>query len=308
MGDRAGGAFRSLNIRSFRLFFFGQLISQVGSWLTIVALTLVVLRRTDSGVAVGALVACQYGPMLVLGAYGGLVVDRSDKRRLLILTQVLQMVQSFVLAWLASIGDAPLGAFYAAAFAGGALMAFDNPARRSFVTEMVPPEEMHNAVTLNSALMTSARVVGPALGGVSVSNVGFSATFTIDAFSYVAVIASYGAMRSAELHVTDRGAKGKGQVRAALRYIKSVPELYVPMVMVTIIGLCSYNFAVMIPLFVVRSLHRSDSTYTALYTVLSVGSLAAALVTARSPNADLQFAVRWAYGFGVSLLLLAAAP
>src|SRR3954454_2272945 len=114
--------FRSLRIRNFRLFFFGQLISQVGTWLTTVALTLLVLHRTHSGLAVGALVACQFGPVLLLGAYGGVVADRADKRRLLLLTQTLQMVQSFTLGALAFMHHPPLPAFYITAAAGGLLL------------------------------------------------------------------------------------------------------------------------------------------------------------------------------------------
>ena len=123
--------FRSLSVRNFRLFFFGQLISQIGTWLTQIALTLLVLHLTRSGVAIGILVACQFGPVLFLGAYGGVVADRADKRRLLLVTQSLQMVQSFCLAALAFADHAPLAAFYVTAFAGGLLLAFDNPARRS---------------------------------------------------------------------------------------------------------------------------------------------------------------------------------
>src|SRR5690242_17958041 len=135
-------------VRNFRLFFSGQFISQIGTWLTTVGLTLLVLHRTNSGLAIGLLTASQFGPVLVLGAWAGLVADRSDKRRLLLITQSLQMVQSFVLGALAFMHEAPLAAFYVTALAGGVLLAFDNPARRAFVVEMVPPENVTNAVTL----------------------------------------------------------------------------------------------------------------------------------------------------------------
>src|SRR3984957_20457255 len=128
--------FHSLRIRNFRLFFAGQLISQIGTWLTTIAMTLLVLHLTNSGLAIGALVACQFGPVLLLGAWGGLVADRSDKRRLLLITQTLEMCQSFTLAALAFMHHPPLAAFYLTALAGGTMLAFDNPARRSFVAEM----------------------------------------------------------------------------------------------------------------------------------------------------------------------------
>ena len=158
--------------RNFRLFFGGQLISQVGNWLTLVAQTLLVYHLTDSGVALGALAAAQFGPVLLLGPWAGLVADRSDKRKLLMIVQTIAMAQSFALAALAFSGNPPVLAIYAVALVGGVTVAFDNPARRAFVIEMVAEEDMQNAVSLNSALMTSSRVVGPALAGLLVATVG----------------------------------------------------------------------------------------------------------------------------------------
>src|SRR5438067_2412425 len=180
--------FVSLWVRNFRLFFFGQLISNTGNWLTIVALVLLVLHRTNSGVAVGLLSACQYGPMLVLSPWAGVVADRSNKRRLLYLTQSLEMVQSGALAVLAFLPHAPLPAFYVAAAAGGCMLAFDNPARRSFVNEMVQPELVPNAVTLYSAVVNLSRLFGPTLAAVLIITVGYGWSFALDAVSYAAVL------------------------------------------------------------------------------------------------------------------------
>src|ERR1041384_2599916 len=149
--------FRSMHVRNFRLFFGGQLISQVGNWLTLVAQTLLVLKLTDSGYALGALAAAQFGPILLIGAFAGLVADRSDKRRLLMIVQALAMVQSLCLAILGFMAHPPLLALYRVALFGGTAPALDTPARRSFVVEMVPEEYLHNAVSLNSALMTGSR-------------------------------------------------------------------------------------------------------------------------------------------------------
>src|SRR2546421_12020778 len=148
--------FRSLHVRNFRLFFSGQLISQIGNWLTLVAQTLLVLKLTNSGIALGALAAAQFGPVLVLGPWAGLVADRSDKRKLLLIVQTIAMAQSFTLAALAFSGHPPVLAIYAVALIGGITIAFDNPARRAFVVEMVPDDRVNNAVSLNSALMTSS--------------------------------------------------------------------------------------------------------------------------------------------------------
>ena len=310
--SRIGGAirttFRSLSVRNFKLFFVGQLISQIGTWLTQIALTLLVLHLTHSGVAIGALVACQFGPVLLLGAYGGVVADRADKRRLLLTTQSLQMLQSFALGALAFMHHPPLAGFYVLALAGGMVLAFDNPARRSFVPEMVPPDEVHNAVTLNSALMTSSRIFGPALAGLLVVTAGYPWAFTLDAISYLAVLTGLWMMRTEELHMPPRAVRGKGQVREGLRYVRKVSALWVPMVMVAIVGTLTFNFSVVLPLFAERTLHGSDATYTLLYSVLSIGSFAGALVTAHRRSVEVRHVVYAAFAFGVAMLVFAAMP
>jgi MFS family permease len=300
--------FKSLEIRNFRLYFGGQLISQTGSWLTKMALTLLVLHLTSSGLAIGALAACQFGPVLLFGVWGGLIADRHDKRRLLILTQTLEMGQSFGLGALAFMPHPPLTAFYMVALAGGCMLAFDNPARRSLVPEMVPQEYVQNAVTLNSAVMTSARIFGPAVAGLLIVTVGYGWCFTLDGLSYIAVIAALWLMRPLELTKPTRTAKAKGQVRAGFRYVRSVPDLCIPLVMMTVIGCLTFNFPVVLPLFVERTLHGTDGTYTIMYSILSIGSFAAALVAAHRSTMTTTHVVSAAFAFGLSMLLLAAAP
>jgi MFS family permease len=307
---RAAGrdTFASLEHRNFRLFFVGQGISQVGNWLTLVAQTLLVLKITDSGVALGALAAAQFGPILLLGPWAGLIADRSDKRKLLLIVQALAMVQSFVLAALTFSGDPPLGALFAVAVFGGVCMAFDNPARRSFVVEMVPPEQINNAVSLNSALMTSSRVVGPALAGLLVSTVGYGWAFLGDGLSYIAVLAGLWMMRSSELRPAPVAIRARGQVRAGLRYVRSVPELFVPMAMMAVVGTLSYNFQTVFPLFVTRDLDGSDATFTVLFSVVSVGSLVGALVTASRADISVHRVSVAAIGYGATMAMMALAP
>ncbi len=300
--------FASLAHRNFRLFFVGQGISQVGNWLTLVAQTLLVLKLTDSGVALGALAAAQFGPVLLLGPWAGLVADRSDKRRLLLVVQAASMVQSFALAALAFSDRPPLAALYAAAVVGGLCMAFDNPARRSFVVEMVPPERINNAVSLNSALMTASRVIGPALAGLLVTTVGYGWAFAADGLSYVAVLAGLWMMRTSELRPAPVAARARGQVRAGLRYVRSVPELFVPMVMMAVIGTLSYNFQTVFPLFVTRDLGGSDAAFTVLFSVVSVGSLIGALVTARREDIDVRRVAHAALAYGAVMAVMAVVP
>jgi MFS family permease len=298
----------SLRWRNFRLFFIGQTISQTGNWLTNVALTLLILHRTGSGVALGLLVACQYGPILLLSAWAGVIVDRTSKRNLLYVTQGLEMCESFALAALAFMHDAPLGAFYGIAVAGGALLALDNPVRRTFVNEMVPTDEIPNAVTLYSAMNSMARIAGPALAGLLIVTVGFGWCFTIDAVSYVAVLTALAMMRSAELRRLPVTARGAGQVRAGLKYITGVPDLWITFVMLLLIGTMSYNFAVVFPLFVEKGLHGGDGTYALVYSAFSAGGLVGALLVARRSTVSIRTVAVGAAGLGTAMLGLSAVP
>ncbi len=308
-GGVAGDTFRSLRIRNFRLFFAGQLVSQTGTWLTMLAQTLLVLRLSDgSGVAVGVLTACLFLPVLVLGAWAGSVADRSDKHRLLIAAQAGAMVQSLALAAVFFSGHATIPVIYALALVQGVLTAFDNPARRAFVVEMVPNDMVANAVSLNSAVMTGSRVVGPALAGALVVTVGFGWAFLIDGLSYIAVLAGLLLMRPAELNPSPPAARGRGQVRAGLRYVRSQPDLLVPLIMMAAIGTFAFNFQVTIPLLVTGPLGGGEGTFTLLFSVLSLGSMAGALWTARRTEVTNHQIVVAAAAFGVTMLALAAAP
>src|SRR5690242_845685 len=242
--------FRSLKTRNFRLFFTGQLISQVGNWLTLVAQTLLVFKLTHSGTMLGLLAAAQFGPVLLMGASSGLAADRSDKRKLLMIVQSLAMVQSFGLATVAFMHHPPVAAIFAIAIAGGCATAFDNPARRSFVVEMVDDEDINNAVSLNSALMTGSRIFGPALAGFLIATVGFGWAFLLDGVSYVAVLVALSRMNPAELRPAPVQEKGRGQIAEGIRYVRSIPELWIPLTMMTVIGTLAFNFQTVLPVFV----------------------------------------------------------
>ena len=306
-----GGAsetFRSLGVRNFRLFFTGQLISQIGNWLTLIAQTLLVLHLGGSGLAVGVLTASQFLPVLLLGAWAGLVADRSDKRKLLLVVQTLAMCQSFALAALAFSGDPPLWSIYALAFAGGCTLAFDNPTRRSFVVEMVPEDHVNNAVSLNTALMTSSRVVGPALAGLLITLVGYGWCFLVDGLSYVAVLVSLVLIQTSALRPAPVTPKGRRQVRAGLRYVRQVRELWVPLVMMAVVGTFTFNFQVVIPLFVDDSLHGDETLFTLLFSVISVGSVIGALASARRTDVRVHAVVVASAAFGATMLLLSVTP
>jgi MFS family permease len=246
--------------------------------------------------------------VLVLGAWAGLVADRSDKRRLLLTVQSFAMLQSFVMAALVFSGDPPLISIYAVAMLGGVATAFDNPARRAFVVEMVPDEDVQNAVSLNSALMTGARVVGPAMAGLLIVTLGYAWCFLVDGISYVAVLMGLWRIRTSELKPVEIAAREKGQIRAGLRYVRSDPDLFVPMVVMAIVGTFAMNMNVVIPLFVKESLQGSDTTFTLLYSVVSIGALAGALFAARRPTMTTDDAIRNSGWFGLALLAMGAMP
>ncbi|HEU5003644.1 MAG TPA: MFS transporter [Actinomycetota bacterium] len=298
----------SLGARNFRLFFIGQTISNSGNWLTLTALTLLVLHRTGSGVAVGVLSACEFGPILVLSAWAGVIVDRSSKRSLLYVTQALEMAQSFTLAGLSFAHHAPLTAFYVTAAAGGCFLAFDNPIRRSFVNEMVPAADVPNAVTLYSAMVNISRVIGPLVAGVLIVSVGYGWAFTVDAVSYVSVLTALWMMRPAELRRVPVTPRGRGQIRAGVRYIASVPELWVTFVLLLVVGTVSYNFTVTVPLFVEQGLHGSDAAYTVVYAAFSAGALVGAFLVARRSSITLRTVALGSAALGITMLLLTPVP
>jgi len=300
--------FRSLQVRNFRLYFSGQLISQIGNWLTLVAQALLVLKLTDSGVALGMLAAAQFGPVLLLGPFAGLLADRTDKRKLLFVVQCFAMAQSFCLAALAFSGSPPVLAVYAVAVLGGLAMAFDNPARRAFVVELVAEDDIANAVSLNSALMTGSRVVGPALGGLLISTVGFGWCFLVDGLSYFAVLAGLWMIDPAQVRPVALASRAKGQIREGLRYARSVPEIWTPLLMMAVIGTLAFNFQTVMPLFVTRDLGGTTLTFTLLMSVISGGALVGALATARRRSAGIATVSVAAVAFGIGMGLLAMAP
>ncbi|WP_426573262.1 MFS transporter [Aquihabitans sp. McL0605] len=308
LNSAAHETFRSLRHRNFKLFFIGQLISQTGTWLTMITQTLLVLSLSHSGTMLGLLTAFQFGPVLLLGAWAGAVADRADKRKLLITAQAAAMAQSLALGILVLSGHATIPAIFILAAIQGVITAFDNPTRRSFVTEMVTAEDLPNAVSLNTAIMTGSRVVGPALAGVLVLAFGFGWPFILDGLTYTAVIAGLLMMRPAELFRSAPTAKAKGQVREGLRYIRATPNLFVPLVMMAIIGTFAFNFSVTVPLLVKGPLGGGTGSFTILFSVLSVGSLVGALLSARRKDATPKHLVQSSIAFGISMVLLALAP
>jgi MFS family permease len=303
-----GPTFISLRNRNFKLYFIGQLVSNTGSWLTNVALVLLVLHITGSGVAVGTIMALSSLPLVALSAWGGAVADRVDKRRALLLTQSLLILESAGLAVIAFLPHPSVIALYTLSLWGGVVSAFDNPIRRAFIREMVLPEDLPNAVVLYSVVFNVSRILGPALAGLLVITVGYAWCFAIDAATFLAVLYCLYLMRPEELHRSPPARQAKGAVRAGLLYVTTVPSLWISFVMLAAIYLLSYNFSTTLPLFVTRSLHSSAGAYTLLYSTFSAGAVVSGLVVARRGMVRLRHIILGAFALGATTLLLAFTP
>jgi MFS family permease len=305
--SRARTVFVSLHVRNYRLFFFGQLISLIGTWMQTTALAWLVYEITKSPAQIGLITAVQFVPTLLGSMHGGLVADRFDKRKILIGTQTLLTVQAAALAGLAISGHATLTVLYALAVVQGAIITVDNPTRQSFVVEMVGPEAVTNAVGLNSAMFNMARVLGPAVGGVLIQTVGTSTCFVLNAVSFLAVIAGLVAMRASELHPAVRAERAKGQLREGLRYAWSDPTLRMVLLMIALIGTLAMNFQVLLPV-VAKQLFRGDAgTYGFLSACLGLGSLGGALVAATRARPTVRLLAGASIAFGLAMLLDAVA-
>ena len=303
-----GKTFQSLAAYNFRLFFIGQLISNTGNQLTNVALILFVLQLEHSGLAVGALAACQFGPLVVLSAWAGAVADRTDKRRALLVTQGLEMAQSAALAVLAFRPHPSLVVLYALALAGGVLLAVDNPLRRSFVPEMVARADLPNAVVLYSMIVALSQVSGPALAGALVTMAGFGWCFALDAATYLAVIACLILMREGQLIRRPPKARTGREVREGLAYVASIPRLWISFAMFVCVGLFTLNLRVALPLLVTRSLHGTAVAFAVLYATMSSGAVVGTLVVAHRRLVALRHVVVGALALGCALLLLSVMP
>jgi MFS family permease len=241
--------FRSLRVRNFRLFFVGQFISAVGLWMQQVAELWLILQLTDSPAALGAITATHFGPILVLGLWGGVIADRVDKRRLLMVTQTLLGLLAAGLAITSARGVLGVATLFGFSFAVGLVTALDNPTRRSFVREMVPLTDVPNAVSLNSTLFTSARIIGPMISGILLATQGPTVVFTVNAISYIAVLAALWLMRPAELYRTAPVPRGPGQLVEGLRYAWRTDAVRLSIVMMAWIGTLSFNFSLLLTLF-----------------------------------------------------------
>jgi MFS family permease len=300
--------FRSLHEANYRRFFVGHSVSVVGTWMQRVAQDWLVLTLTGSGVALGISTALQFGPMLALGLWGGTVVDRVDRRKLIIVTQSVQAVLAGTLAVLALTGVVELWMVYALALALGLVTVLDSPARQAFVGEMVEPADYVNAQALNSTVHNAGRLVGPAIAGLLIATTGVGMAFVVNALSFLAVLAGLLRMDPAALRRTPPKPRSKGQAREGLRYVLSSPDLRAVLLLVGVVALFGQNFRVVLPLLAQSTFDGGAEVYGYLTAALGLGAVLGALFSASRETATSWALVLACLAFGVVNLLAAAAP
>ncbi len=278
-------SFASLELRNYRLYFTGQVISLAGNWMQIVAELWLILQLTDSGVYVGLATALQFAGILVFGALGGALADRFDKRKLLMVSQTGMAVPALILFALAATGAAEAWMVLLVIALRGLVLAVDNPARQAFVIEIVGPDRVVNAVGLNSVLVHSARITGPAIAGVIIALWGVAPAFGVNALSFVAMLVALWLMDPAKLSRPDPK-RTRGGVREAISYVRATPELRVPLLLMLVLGTFGFNFQVIIPLLAERTFDGNVSAYSLLMIAMGVGSIAGALTVGARQQAS----------------------
>ncbi|MGO9822749.1 MAG: MFS transporter [Solirubrobacteraceae bacterium] len=306
---QAGGVtFAALSVPNYRLYYGGQSISLIGTWMQMTAQAWLVLSITHSSTALGVVIALQTLPVLLLGPYGGVIADRVNKRRLMIALQSAMGVQALVLGILTVTGAVQVWEIGVLAALLGLNNAFENPSRQSFMLELVGSDHLRNAVTLNSVLVNVARMIGPAVAGILIATVGEGVCFLANAGSFVAVVVSLTIMNKAALSPTTPTPRAPRQLREGLRYIRSTPQLAVPLVMMAVAGCLTYEFQVSLPVMASRGLDVGATGFGFMTAAMGVGAVVGGLLVAARGKTGLRPLVLAASGFAVALTVATIAP
>jgi MFS family permease len=300
--------FAALAIPNYRRYFAGQSISLIGTWMQMAAQSWLVLTLTHSAPTLGLIIALQTLPVLLFGPYGGVVADRVDKRRLMVILQIAMGLQALVLGLLTVGGVVHLWEIGVLAALLGLNNAFESPARQAFMLEMVGAESLRNAVSLNSVIVNVARTIGPAVAGVLIATAGEGVCFLVNAASFAAVVASLMALDRAALAPSPASGREPGQLRAGLRYVHANPELAVPLLMMAVAGCLAYEFQVTLPVMAREGLHVGASGFGFMTAAMGFGAVLGGLLVAMKGRTGLPMLVAAASTFGVVLLLASAAP
>lgn len=302
------GTFSSLKIRNYRVYFYGQSVSLVGTWMQMTAQAWLVLTLTHSATALGLVTALQTLPVLLLGPYGGVIADRSDKLRLMTILQGVMGVQALVLGLLTVTHVVRFWEICVLAVFLGVNNAFENSPRQSFIREMVGKDDLRNAITLNSVTVNAARAVGPGIGGVLIAAVGVGACFLANAASFVAVVVSLLLIDRSRLRPSTPTPRAKGQLREGVRYSARTRMIAVPLAMMTVVGLLAYEFQVSLPVLAQHTFHGGSEVYGFMTASMGLGAAIGGLITAALGRTGIRPMVFASVGFGVTILACAYAP
>jgi len=305
--------FAALAVRNYRLFAGGSLVSNVGTWMQRVAQDWLVLTLTGSAGALGITTGLQFLPLLLFSPIAGIVADRYSKRQVLVVTQVVLAVTAGTLGVLAVTGLVTVWHIYVLAFVFGAAAAFDMPARQAFVNEMVGPDQLANAVGLNSASFNLGRVIGPAVAGGLIAWLGSGVVATgwvilVNAASYLAVIVSLTRMQDDELTPAVPLPRARGQLRDGLRYVRARPDIMLVMAVVFCAGTFGLNFQMTTALMATEVYGKGAGEYGVLGSVLAIGSLGGSLLAARRAQSRQRLVVGSALAFGFAVILAGTMP
>lgn len=301
-------AFDSLRIRNYRFFFIGQIVSWTGTWVQWIAQGWLVLRITDSGLGLGLVTAFQWLPVLLFGVWGGVIADRFNKRRLLIFTNGAAGMLSLILGLMTLAGAASLPIVLLVALALGLVTALDNPTRQTFTLEMVGRDHLTNAVSLNTATFTTARILGPTIAGFLIAGVGIGPCFLLNAVSVIPVMFVLFAMDQSKLAPTAQAEQRRGQVREGLRYVAALPVLRTLLTIMAVVGTLQYNFQVILPVLARETFDGDARTLGFIGTALGIGMFAGSLTNAAFGRPARSLLIGAGFALGGLSVLVAAAP
>lgn len=304
----AGEAFSSLKVHNYRLYFTGQSISLVGTWMQSTGQAWLVLSLTRSATDLGYVVALQTLPVLLFASYGGVIADRVDKRRLMVLLQTCMGLQALALGLLTVLDVVRLWEVCGLAVVLGLNNTFENPSRQAFVREMVGASEVRNAVTLNSVMSNAARAIGPAIAGILIASVGEGVCFLTNSASFAAVVISLLVMNRATLHPPEPERRAKHQLREGFAYAARTLDIAVPLVMMGLVGMLAYEFQVSLPVLAKDTFHGGSEAYGFMTAAMGLGAVAGGLVTAARGRTGIRPMIISSVGFGLAILFTALAP
>lgn len=300
--------FSSFQIPNFKKYFIGQTISTSGTWMQNIAQGLLILKLTGSGTALGFLVALQFLPLLFFGTFAGVIADRYSKRRIFFITQSIFMVIAVLHGLFVVLDLREVWMVYALALCLGLVTAIDNPTKQSFIFELVGKDQIKNAISLNSVMVNTAKVIGPAIAAIIVPLLGLALCFFLNAFSFLSVLFVLWTINPKELHRGERITKVKGELKKGLVYAANTPDIRNILLMMLIIGTFTFEHQVILPLFAEFTFQNPATGYAVLMTAMGIGAVAGGLYSASRRKISMRSLIIIAFLFGCFTLIVSVMP